>query len=522
MRATRATRSGSEIRRLSRFVAVPTLAVVVFFALAEAALRLLGIGVPGPESDPARGFLPFESVFREATDSSGEPQLVVRTPPHALGFMRLPQFNPQSHPAHKSPGEFRILVMGGSLAYGWPYDDRLSFPRLLEVGLRAIAPERRWRVINMAAPGWGTTRLRALSRDLLRLDPDLVLIASGNNEALEASFSQQVFSGRESQVRLLSVLSRRSHLVTAMIDLELGLGLARGLAARVPPSDRVATADYWDRRDELIRIFRGNLAAIVETFQRAGARVHLATVPVSLRSCPPMARDGPGEPFGSSDVALARGYREAATLLEAGRAAEALASLGRLAEAVPESASVQYLQAQAQESVGDLAAAASYRRALELDRSMLRATAALNAEVLRVGAELGAPVADFVGATGRASRIGAPGDDLFLDNCHPTRRGTTVIALEAARAMVDDSLLRIAAGWQEEFLGALAAYLDALEIPDAVHAEALKFLLYYSLDVNRDDDRAALLERELRKLDPEGRYAGQPFREHFFRTRSEE
>ena len=168
---------GSNTPRLLRSVAVPTLAVVVFFALVEGALRLLGIAAPGPESDPARGFLPFESLFREAPDSSGEPQLVVRTPPHALGFMKLPQFNPQSHPARKSPGEFRILVMGGSLAYGWPHDDRLSFPRLLEVGLRRVAPEIRWRVINMGAPGWGTTRLRALSRDLLRLDPAVPAIS---------------------------------------------------------------------------------------------------------------------------------------------------------------------------------------------------------------------------------------------------------------------------------------------------------------------------------------------------------
>ncbi len=511
--------SGPDMRRPLRSLAAAILAVVLFFALAEAGLRALGIGVPGPETDPARGFLPFDSLFREVTDSSGERQLVVRTLPHALGFMRLPQFNPQSHPAHKSPGEYRILVIGGSLAYGWPYDDRLSFPRLLEVGLRRVAPERHFRVINMGAPGWGTTRLRALAADLLRLDPDLVVVASGNNEALEASFSEQVFSRRESTIRLLSALSRRSHLVSAMIDLEREVRRRRGVPSR---SGRVATSDWWDRRDELLRIFRGNLTAIVETFRSAGARVHLATVPVNLQSCPPMARDGPGEPMGSSDAAWARGYREAAALLERDRAADALASLEPLAEALPESARVHYLRAQAQESIGAAAAAAtSYQRALELDRSMLRATPALNAGVERVAAELDVPVADLVAALGRASRIGAPGDGLFLDNCHPTRRGASLLALATAGAMVDDALFRVDTEWQQEFLGALAAYLEALEIPDALHAEALKYLLYYSLDVNPDPVRAARLEQELRKLDPDGRHAGRAFRETFFRARSE-
>ena len=152
---------------------------------------------------------------------------------------------------------------------------------------------------------------------------------------------------------------------------------------------------------------------------------------------------------------------------------------------------------------------------------MLRATHALNSEVERVGVELGVPVVDLVEAIGRASRNGVPGDDLFLDNCHPTRRGASVIALETARAMLDDSLLRVPPLWEEEFLAATAAYLDTLEIPDAAQAEALKFLLYYSLDVNPDDSRAALLERELERLDPHGRYAGRPFREYFFRTRLE-
>ncbi len=183
--------------RLLFFLLVPVLAPVIFLLLLEGLLRIAGIGAPELSTDPARGFLPFDSVFREVVAEDGSVELVVRTPPHELPFMTLRQFNPQSHPARKPDGEYRVLFVGGSLPYGWPYDDRTSFPRLLEVGLAAVQPEVGWRVINMGAPGWGTTRLRGLAEDLTRLDPDLVVVVSGNNEALEAAFAKDALRGPE-------------------------------------------------------------------------------------------------------------------------------------------------------------------------------------------------------------------------------------------------------------------------------------------------------------------------------------
>ena len=67
---------------------------------------------------------------------------MVKTPPVEIPFMNLRQFNPQSVVTPKPPAEFRIVVVGGSVVYGWPYDDRISFPRLLEVGLRAAERAR--------------------------------------------------------------------------------------------------------------------------------------------------------------------------------------------------------------------------------------------------------------------------------------------------------------------------------------------------------------------------------------------
>lgn len=497
------------------FVLVPVLAPLVFLLLLEGALRVAGIGAPDISTDPARGFLPFESVFRETVLEDGSMELVVRTPPHPLPFMKLRQFNPQSHPARKPIGEYRILFVGGSLPYGWPYDDRTSFPRLLEVGLTAAQPEVGWRVINMGAPGWGTTRLRGLSEDLTRLDPDLVVVVSGNNESLEASFARSVFEGRRARVLLLSRLSRRSHLVTLMID---AAGRLRGPVESSAP--RPTREPLEERRATLVEIFGENLTAIVSTFRGRGSRVYLATVPVNLRSCPPLGRDGPGGAQGSRDPTERARYRKAETLLERGHRAEALKLAEQLAGALPNSAWIRYLEARALEANGRvLDARVAYKRALNLDPSMLRAFDALNAEVDRVATATGAEVVDLVEAIEAASKPRVPGDDLFLDNCHPNRRGAAILALATANAMARDGVLRTKGDWRVGFARAIDDYLRTVQISDESRVEALKFLLFYHTTVNPDEERAAILQREIQDRDPDRRFASPAFRERFFRVR---
>jgi len=497
------------------FILVPVLAPLIFLLFLEVCLRAAGIGTPDISSDPARGFLPFQSVFREVIGEDGGIQLVVRTPPHELPFMRLRQFNAQSHPAQKPSGEYRILFVGGSLPYGWPYDDRTSFPRLLEIGLTAAQPEVAWRVINMGAPGWGTTRLRGLSGDLTRLDPDLVVVVSGNNEALEASFAQDVFQGREARVLLLSRLSRHSHLVTLMIDAAERLRGPSGSSLRKPVHQPLE-----ERRTALVERFGENLAAIASLFLDRGSRVYLATVPVNLRSCPPLGRDGPGEAQGPRDPTLTARYQQAQDLLKEGRRAEALVLAEQLASALPSSARIHYLRAQALEASGRAEEAAdAYERALNLDTSMLRAFDALNAKVESVAATTGASVVDLVKAMEKASEGRVPGDDLFLDNCHPNRRGAAVLALATAKTMARDGVLRTERGWRADFVQAVDDYLSTVQISDESRVEALKYLLFYHTVLNPDEERAAILQQEIQDRDPDRRFASPAFRQRFFAGR---
>lgn len=96
----------------------------------------------------------------------------------------------------KQPGAIRIVCLGDSVTFGfrvpvvWPdkpteYDPEwLPYPMLLEKQLRAANPSRAIDVITMAVPGYTSHQgLAWLKRDIDRLQPDLVVVSFGWNDA---------------------------------------------------------------------------------------------------------------------------------------------------------------------------------------------------------------------------------------------------------------------------------------------------------------------------------------------------
>lgn len=96
----------------------------------------------------------------------------------------------------KQPGAIRIVCLGDSVTFGyrvpvvWPdkpteYDHEwLPYPMLIEKQLRAANPNRTIEVITMAVPGYSSHQgLAWLTRDIDKLEPDLVTVSFGWNDA---------------------------------------------------------------------------------------------------------------------------------------------------------------------------------------------------------------------------------------------------------------------------------------------------------------------------------------------------
>lgn len=82
----------------------------------------------------------------------------------------------------KPDGTFRIFVMGSSTVYGFPYEYNLMFSRILHQRLEDAYPERHIEVVNTAITAINSYTLRDYAGQIMRYDPDAILVYAGHNE----------------------------------------------------------------------------------------------------------------------------------------------------------------------------------------------------------------------------------------------------------------------------------------------------------------------------------------------------
>lgn len=134
----------------------------------------------------------------------------------------------------KGPGEFRILVLGDSVTFGWgvPHED--TFPARLE---RILSPAlaRPVRVINAGHCSFNTTQeLRYLRRDGYRLEPDLLLLVYLENDTLpmpdtydpwslaEPRAPHERIQRRVQRTYLYQLVRRRADLLSRLLEPRAG------------------------------------------------------------------------------------------------------------------------------------------------------------------------------------------------------------------------------------------------------------------------------------------------------------
>ncbi|MHB8898104.1 MAG: hypothetical protein ACYC6Y_05105, partial [Thermoguttaceae bacterium] len=159
----------------------------VFFRLAAVALGLSPLlvlegllwcfdpGTPVYDHDPFVGFRAVHPLFVLSPDGRR-----YETAPSRLDFFRADSFD-----ARKAPNEYRIFCLGGSTVQGSPFTIETSFTTFLELSLQAAEPERKWQVVNCGGISYASYRLVPILQEVLRYQPDLVILYTGQNEFLE-------------------------------------------------------------------------------------------------------------------------------------------------------------------------------------------------------------------------------------------------------------------------------------------------------------------------------------------------
>ncbi|MBN2699458.1 MAG: tetratricopeptide repeat protein [Bacteroidales bacterium] len=82
----------------------------------------------------------------------------------------------------KPESTFRIFVMGSSVVYGFPYERNLMFSRIMQQRLDEAYPGRSIEVVNTAITAINSFTLLDFMDEILKQEPDAILIYAGHNE----------------------------------------------------------------------------------------------------------------------------------------------------------------------------------------------------------------------------------------------------------------------------------------------------------------------------------------------------
>jgi hypothetical protein len=316
--------------------------------------------------------------------------------------------------------DWLAVLLGGSFAAGDPWVTPRS-PR--EVGGMAGFLEGRvgGEVLSLAGNGDTSIRVREKLPQLLALQPDLLIVASGNNEFPLDPPRWQHLLRRSELARLL-----RSSLPL------------RGLE---PPDDLDALRLNGPPRATLRRTFEGNLATIRRRAATADVPLLLATLPNNL-----LIDLASPQAFDSPDAACAATLQQAPSDSPARRWLDGVAAGtgGCLAELVARYAADPDDALDAAADCPELAAAGAAGLALLFEgRPEARAVLEFRVETDTRGVRpsfnravraAGATVVDLNAAAAALDPDGVPGPGLFVDCCHLDWAGYAELAERLAEA----------------------------------------------------------------------------------------
>jgi hypothetical protein len=291
-------------------------------ALAEALLRAAGIRPPPP---PAVMLARIDPFVREGNALVRKPALA-----DSLRESRLP--------ARKPPGTVRVFCLGGSMTFGYPYAPELSWPSFLERRLRSVYPGRSFEVVNLGGTSFGSGRAVALLRGILPYSPDVVVVASGNNEFVEDSFRTAAaargtvggFLDTLSVAAAVRTLLHRAGPAPPLVDADGAAG-SRAFFFTPVLHGEVYTATP-EKRAEVRQRFGENLAEMAALAERHRFRLVVCTLPSNVETWAPGDQETP--PPGPSRLAAWQPLYDAGVALEdRGRPREAIEAF-RAAERV--------------------------------------------------------------------------------------------------------------------------------------------------------------------------------------------
>jgi len=290
----------------------------------------------------------------------------------------------------KKPDTFRIFILGGSSAVGFPYEPNGSIASYLLDRLSLVYPGSKVEVVNCGMTAINSYSLRDLVPGILDQKPDLILIYAGHNEYYGALGAGSIES-----------LGNHRFLANLVISLEKfrTFQLIRNALARVGKTDsaedkvqagtlmeKVVQNKYITYGSDVYKKgltqFEGNLNDILRMITDANVPVIIGTLTSNLKDQSPFVSDSSSQ------------YPPAAKIfIDANQAFY-----------------------QQKYKIAD----SLYRYARDLDALRFRAPGAINATIFRTAEKYGVHVVDIDSAFNAHSPNQIVGNNLIIDHLHPS------------------------------------------------------------------------------------------------------
>lgn len=358
---------------------------VVFFVLLEVTLQIIKYGKDTSqwvESAPGYTMLNPDVAFRYFHSTAG-----------------IPYSNQNSFATIKGTNTFRVFIMGGSSAAGYPYTPNGDFGLYIKKKLEIIYPEWDIEVVNIALTATNSYTIRNLLPGVIEQSPDLILIYAGHNEYYGSLGVGSMESIGQSRAVVNFVLSLEKY--KSFVLLRNFIGWVQGLFSNGGENDfpkHSGTLMSRMAKDQAIALnsqtfnlgieqFEGNLNDILEICTQNKIPVILGTLASNLRD---------QKPFISLEDSV---LPKAENIFDLAKT-----KLDNTQEALE-----------------------LFRKAKDLDGLRFRAPEEMNRVIIRTGLKFNYPVVNIDSIFNSASPFGIVGNELMTDHLHPTFDGYKLI-----------------------------------------------------------------------------------------------
>lgn len=335
------------------------------------------------------------------------------------------------------PEVYRIIILGGSAAAGWPHPSDQTFSFYLEKTLNNINTNKKIEVINCAAHGFASYRVLQVFKEVKNWHPNLIIVWSGNNEFLEERNINdnqiiQLLRKIGLKIRIVQVLNKMFFPPTKLgTDIDVA-----GTFWKKTRQEALTLRTDNKKFASVRKIYSESIGEIAKEAKDENIQMLLMTVPVNLRDWQPNVSALKGSEMDS--INWHKHYVNGRGKMLLQNYEDAITELKLASDLQPEHAETWFWLARAYENMGDyINAYKCYDQARGFDMNPFRALGAFNDSIRSLAKHFNVSLFDAETTLKKHSKNGIPGFDMFIDYVHPSKNGNLTLCYYAAGQIVN-------------------------------------------------------------------------------------